>query len=374
MTSNKAITHLAGTFVIQADGAFLNGAGLGQGDTRNVTVPKTLKDGKVSVPYVSAQAWRRWLRNTLIEETGWPASELRSIDVNERKGSTNKIAGELDPIQFAEDDLFGYMRAAGKDAVNSDADDSEEHEGGSDVTTTTKGKAAKVKPLMRSSPFGTSIMAAIRRDGRISRDEGFVHLKEGTPLPYVTEFYVANLQAIFCLDYLRLGVFRNIGDRIELREELIPTALKDKRLSVHEDFKGKGAIYVMTDGEQRQLRAQALLKALAVLRGGAKQAQFGTDVAPKVIIAAGLSCGNPVFNHLFEDTSENGLKLKTDVLKEIAHEYHDRIVTPIYIGIRTGLLTNEEEVRALGSTSGEAFTFVVCTPREAVERLGSHLT
>ena len=52
-----ALTHIAGTFVIHADASFLNGAGLGDGEDRNVTIPKTLRDDKYSVPYVSSQAW-----------------------------------------------------------------------------------------------------------------------------------------------------------------------------------------------------------------------------------------------------------------------------------------------------------------------------
>ncbi|MBW2046013.1 MAG: hypothetical protein JRI96_14220 [Deltaproteobacteria bacterium] len=69
----KKLTHVAGTFLIQADAAFLNGAGLGEGEDQNVTIPKTFRDGRNEVPYVSAQAWKRWLRNTFIDETGWMA-------------------------------------------------------------------------------------------------------------------------------------------------------------------------------------------------------------------------------------------------------------------------------------------------------------
>jgi CRISPR-associated protein Cst2 len=370
MNNQKPLTHIAGTFVIQADGAFLNGAGLGQGEDRTTTVPKTFKDGKYTVPYVSAQSWRRWLRNTLIEETGWPASELRAIGANER-GNTNKIASELNPIDYAEDDLFGYMRASGKDSV---AEQEEGDEGDQDNGDEARpGKNTRVKPLMRPSPFSTSILAAIRRDGKMNRDEGFVHLTQGTPQPYATQFYFANLQAVFCLDYSRLGVFRNVGDRIELREDLIQTALKNRVISVIEDLKDKGKVYAISDATKSKDRAQALLKALAVLRGGAKQAQFASDVTPKVMIAAGLSCGNPIFNKLFEDDADHGLRLKMEALKEIALEFADRLTTPVYIGIRTGLFANEEQVRMLSEFKDKGVSFVLCTPREAIGKLVEHL-
>ena len=68
MSPTKDITHVAGTFLVEAPASFLNGAGLGEGENRNVTVPKTFRDGSNRVPYVSSQAWKRWLRNTLIED------------------------------------------------------------------------------------------------------------------------------------------------------------------------------------------------------------------------------------------------------------------------------------------------------------------
>ena len=100
-------------------------------------------------------------------------------------------------------------------------------------------------------------------------------------------------------------------------------------------------IYEMTDN-LRKVRATKILKALAVLRGGAKQAAFATEVAPKVIILAGLSCGNLIFNDLFEDTKE-GPRLKLDTLQEVITDYADRIVTSVYIGIRTGYLHPDSE-------------------------------
>jgi CRISPR-associated protein Cst2 len=48
----------------------------------------------------------------------------------------------------------------------------------------------------------------------IHTDEAYVHLSEGNPLPYSTEFYDTTMQGIFSLNYKRLGVFANIGDRI----------------------------------------------------------------------------------------------------------------------------------------------------------------
>lgn len=90
--NDSSLTHVAGTFLIQADGAFLNGAGLGEGEDRNVTIPKTFSDGRNRVPYVSAQAWKRWLRTTAIQEAGWPPSEPQAIGWNPKE-RTMKVQG-----------------------------------------------------------------------------------------------------------------------------------------------------------------------------------------------------------------------------------------------------------------------------------------
>jgi len=353
-------THVAGTFLIEASASFLNGAGLGEGENRNVTIPKTFRDGGYRVPYVSAQAWKRWLRNTLIEETGWPARELKMIGESER-GTTAKIGGEFNPVEFPEDDIFGYMRAEkGQGRKKDDEEEDEE----------TK-KGSKIKALIRASPFAASILMSLRRSGVLSKDEGFVHLKEGTPLPYTTEFYNSHLQGVFCLNIGRLGVFSNIGDRIELDDSKISEWIRSKKIKVtHEEQAGK--VYELTDPKIRSDRGAEVLKALARLRGGAKQAAFGTDVSPKVLVAAGLICGNPVFNSIFVDDG-NGPQLKVETLREIVRDYSDRITTNVYIGVRKGYLKNEDEVNKLSGTQERGVILVVTTPVDAAEQMAKTL-
>lgn len=362
-------THIAGTFLIYADASFLNGAGLGEGENRNVTVPKMLQDQKDKVPYVSSQSWKRWLRNTLIEETGWPSSELKSIKES-KKGSTSKISGELDPINFAEDDLFGYMRAqegqgkTSKETVEPGEDlDQEEDE--------PVKKAPRTKALVRTSPFMASLLISLRKTGWRGRDEGFVFPKEGTPLPYTTEFYTTHLQGVFCLAHHRVCRFENIGDRIELDEPKAKRYLDEKKIV------SSGASFEIANAaDLRKQRSGELLKALSVLRGGAKQAAFGTDVSPKLLIFAGLNCGNPIFNHLFEEQPATGLVFRKELFLEILNDYADRIVTPVCVGIRSEYLANQDAVRALHgkhSLQRGDVDIRVSTPREAAEAIAGYL-
>lgn len=419
---NTRVTHVAGTFLIQADGAFLNGAGLGEGEDRNVTIPKTFRDGRNEVPYISAQAWKRWLRTTTIQEANWPASEPQAIGWNPR-GNVNKIAGQLNPVEFPEDDIFGYMRAQEGQGRRRPVEAEEEEEEAS----------TKAKSVMRASPFSASLLVSLRSTGWRGQDEGFVHLTKydpkalaeaeverflgsasekkqdrkkdiwkrleefgkewvaevrkavdepdlerlreilsakakerdkevnfienaTSPLPYTTRFYNTHLQAIFCLDYSRLGVFWSVGDRVEMervRAKKFLDAGKIEDVTAQEPYKtltqnrGLDRVYQLANRQkERKKRAADLFKALAVLRGGAKQAQFGTDIAPKVLILAGLACGNPIFNHLFKDDNE-GPVLKIEAFKEVIQDYADRIASPVLLGIRAGYLKNEQEVRGL---------------------------
>jgi len=316
------LKNISGALLIDASAAFLNGAGLGVGEDKNKVIPKTFKE-KVNnrfeeVPYVSAQSWRRWLRNTTNEENDWKPSELRAIGGSE-KGSTNKIATELNPIDFPEDDLFGYMKS-GKNGEES---------------------------IQRTSPFKTSILKGIRNMRALNVDEAFVHLKEGTPLPYSTRFYSTHLEGFFNLEYSRLCVYDNLGSHQELSTDLIEKKKNDLDVSNLRYGTKTFPRYTLKNADvSRKTHAAGLLKGLAYLRGGAKLSAFGSDVTPKVLIIAGMESANPVFNNLFIGTGEKPI-LNIEAIKEIAKDYSSKLATPIYIGVRTGYLQNENEVKDL---------------------------
>jgi CRISPR-associated protein Cst2 len=336
------LNNIAGCLLIDARAAFLNGAGLGSGEDRNLVIPKTffeLVNGKrEKVPYVSAQAWRRWLRNTANEENGWTPSELEAIGKSEGKGSTNKISTKLNPLDFPEDDLFGYMRSG----------------------------SSKEESVQRTSPMKTSILKGIPGKRMLNTDEAFVHLKEGTPLPYSTQFYSAHLEGFFLLEYYRLGVYDNLGSHVELEASLLEQIAE--RLDSQKLYKDY-LRHIRKDAEKsRQENAAGLLKGIAMLRGGAKMAAFGADVSPKVLLLAGMECANPVFNDLFDGKGEKP-ELKINCLQEIQSDYASKLATPIYVGIRTGYLQNEDAVRALTEKG-----FVIDTPLGIVQKfIEAHL-
>lgn len=328
------LRNIAGDILCDATATFLNGAGLASGEDQNTILPKLFKETvngrKEDVPYVSAQAWRRWLRNTSNEENNWTPSELHAIEFN-AKGSTSKISTELNPIDYPEDDLFGYMKSGSKGEES----------------------------IQRTSPFKTSILRGIRNMRALSTDDAFVFPKDGTPLPYSTRFYSTHLEGFFNLEYYRLGMYVNTPSRQELSKELIEKYTSN--LSV-DTIQKNITRYTLKDVEQiRKSRAAGLLKGLVYLRGGAKMAAFGADVSPKVIVFAGLSSANPCFNNLFVGKGEKP-ELNIALIEEIAQDYADKLATPIHIGIRSGYLGNEEQVKALAEKG-----FVVDSPVNVVK-------
>ncbi|MDN3511930.1 MAG: DevR family CRISPR-associated autoregulator [Candidatus Jettenia sp.] len=398
--SNKQLTHVVGTFLIQAEGAFLNGAGTepyGQGD---ITIPKTfmtLREGRqVPVPYVSSQAWKRWLRDTFQEEN--PNENklfILTTDVN-KQNNTNKVGADVDPVKYAEADIFGFMKAEkGQGKLKEEDEDGEEDE---PEDNKIKGKE-KVKPAIRTSPFQSSILVSLRKTGWEGIDKGFVHPKglapelekknpdaNPTPLPYNTRFYNTQLQGIFGLAYSRLGVFRNEGDRIELDQSLVKNYLDSQIIEPHPDFPNR-KIYRMKNNVRKD-RATKILKSLAVMRGGAKQAQFGVPVHPQVLILAGLTSGNLIFNNIFED-STNGPKVKIETLEEVLKDYTSRLTSNVYVGIRTGYLEPENEKKLREWAKDKKFgkrlviekgvskefdnEIIVCTPVEAADKIALEL-
>jgi len=217
-----------------------------------------------------------------------------------------------------------------------------------------KSGAKGEESIQRTSPFKSSILKGIRNMRTLNNDEAFVHLKEGTPLPYSTRFYSTHLEGFFNLEYYRLGVYENLGSHQELSKELVEQHQDKFEIS---DLNGsKFKRYKLKDAQKiRNKNASGLLKGLAFLRGGAKQSAFGSDVSPKVLILAGMESANPVFNNIFIGTGEKPA-LNIEVVKQIASDYSSKLATPVYIGIRAGYLQNEEDVKALGES------FVIDSP------------
>ena len=106
------MSFVTGLLLVDAQASALNNAGQKQGArTDNAIEVKQIRAREGSYPYVSAQAFRYWLRTTLEEMSKNNALDWKGAPIYRE----SKIAyTDANPIKWYDDDLFGYMRAQSK--------------------------------------------------------------------------------------------------------------------------------------------------------------------------------------------------------------------------------------------------------------------
>jgi len=144
----------------------------------NAIAVKSISTPEGRYPYVSAQAFRYWLRTTLEKGPwGWKAAPIFR---------EQKIAyTDANPICWWDDDLFGYMRAPSKKA---EAVKAREASGLLEEATPT------VETVTRASPFRVSTLIAIS-PARIVQDFGTMSRHEGDPVTFSVQTTKASLSS-----------------------------------------------------------------------------------------------------------------------------------------------------------------------------------
>lgn len=303
---------VVGLMLIDAPHSALNNAGSDAGDrTDNIVRIKSIRKGNKVYPYVSGQALRYWWRTTLEDKFNWKMSPINR---------DKKIAfTDANPIEYDDDDVFGYMRALKK------------NEGGT---------VTRISPL-KNSPLVSAIAQYP------TQDFGVMARHEGDPVPYEHEFYSTVLKGIFSIDLASLGKFyknektgyRNVHPKLE---ELA----KEKNMTISED-------YLIMDKETRIKRTQDIINALPYLYGGAKNTSHLTDVTPKFIILVAIDGGNHIFMNMIREEN-NELIVDIDALKEILDDYEDVLESDIYIGINKGFLKEiQEDLNKFAESNGK---------------------
>jgi len=281
-----------GMVLIDAPHSALNMLGIDESlPERTVTRVKKLRKGSLSYPYVSPQAWRYWWRKALSEYFNWVLSPM----FREEK----QVFTAANPIEYPDDDVFGYMRAFKKGKVN--------------ITVT------------RMSPLKNTPLVSLLPDrSAVTQDEGYASRHEGVPVPYSQEFYSTILKGAFSLDLDAVGRYTIIdkaGFKNLLKVDEIPKnlnevqneyrAIMSKAEEVEAEINEKELIMPK---EIRKKRASDTIKALRYIIGGAKQTQYLTDVTPKFTILSLLEGGiNPFISEIvYEDKGE--IKFNSEAL------------------------------------------------------------
>lgn len=342
------MAFLSGIWVIHAPASALNNAGTDAGQmAENKATVKKMRIGRQYYPYVSAQAWRYWLRTTLEKQREWKASPIFR---------EAKIAyTDANPIEYHDDDVFGYMRAPSK---KKDA-----RFEGAEPTPIEGVALTRVAPLRMGTLVGLF--------PQLATDFGTMSRHEGDPVPHEHEFYTGPLRGLFGLDMGRVGVFSAVPRTGYLN---LDENRKKAAESVGATSPDGGKTYILPR-EERWRRIELVLSALPIIEGGAKQTLHATDVTPVMVVMAVFKGGvNPFYPIIQPHPEISTTTIHVEGLTQLYAAWQDQMLSPLYIGWVSGYPPEKsqlpEEVRkSLSEKLTPEKQFVWAHPREIFRRL-----
>lgn len=279
--------------------------GIGEG---NVATVKYMRIGWDRYPYVSAQAFRRWLRDSM------PTDESRSPVFRSGTGKKQQAYTDGRPDLYLDDDLFGYMVAV-KEAGETRQRD----------TVFATGTLVAVAPRDPQRDFGT-----------MSRgfDVG------ANPVIHEHQFYTAELAGDVMLDLPRVGTFEVDGSGLKIA--LTKAAAKEAEQAGATPTALRQIRSLRLSIDKRRRRAAVLLRTLAELRGGAKQALHYGDRAPALVLLAPMKGGTNPFTRVL-GAKNNRTEFLADVLREELSAWADELDGPVLLGWAPGFLGEQRE-------------------------------
>ncbi|WP_214104948.1 type I-B CRISPR-associated protein Cas7/Cst2/DevR [Acrocarpospora catenulata] len=299
------MSYLVGKIVLDVVAGAPNN-GLGED---NVARVKQLRIGRDVHPYVSAQAFRRWLRESL------PASEPMSPVIRSGSGQKQQAYTKGRPDLYLDDDLFGYMVAVKGDKAKTCQRD----------TVLATGTFVSVAPRPPVRDFGT-----------MSR--GFAAGEN--PVLHGHEFYSAELAGDVLLDLPRIGVFEIDGSGLKVA--LPEPAAKEARDGGAEQVTFRGCTALRLGLGERRRRAALLLRTLAAVRGGAKQSMHYGDRTPALVLLAPLKGGVNPFTRVLGVRSDQ-VRFDPTVLRTEMAAWADELDGPVLLGWAPGFLGDQRD-------------------------------
>lgn len=328
-----------GFILLDVDVVALNNAG--KNNTGNfdnaVATKKIFKNGRMYT-YVSGQAWRYWWRETLKTNHGWRLSPITR---------ESKIAfTEANPFIYADDDVFGYMKAAKDVKLNEEGKpvlDKKGKEEKEDVTVT------RVSPLKNSAIISVASTRVMENWSSMAR-------QEGDSVPYSKEEYSAIMKGMFSIDLFQVGTFSSYNKTgfKNLTARLKESAGGGNSTEIDDPFvftkTGEPQKLVQLPRSVRVQRVTDTILALKTISGGAMQTNNMADVTPKFIVLASTNSGNHPFSHIVKNDGISSEKAILNVagLREVISDYKEQFQGTIFIGKRSGFMDeHDDELKAL---------------------------
>ena len=375
--------------LIDVDGASLNNWGKdntnSQGTDNATAIKKVFKNGRMYA-VVAGQAWRYWWRESL-GLNGWNLSPITRDD---------KVAyTDVNPLDYADDDVFGYMRALNekiKDLVEDiekelREDKKEEIEnikkeknkvkkeqlnkelyesihksvlGNEVIVSIAKEKNIDIEivstllfknlpkkstkqddykidmSVTRVSPLKNSILSSVTPIKLINEFSTMAR-QEGDAVPYEKQSYSTVLKGMFSLDLDQVGTFTKVN-RSGFKN--VTDITYDKVLengSEVDDLINPNIKRARLDNKIRLERAKDTILALKTIAGGAKRTTNYVSVKPDFIILAVLKGGNNIFDNIaVEEDGRATLSIKA--LKEAIEDNKEYLRSDVYIGKASGFM------------------------------------
>lgn len=296
------MTYLVGKIALDINaGAPNNGRG-----EDNLAKVKSMRVGNNTYPYVSAQAFRRWLRDSL------PASESRSPVTRSGSGKNQQAYTAGRPDLHLDDDLFGYMVAVKKENFQRD-------------TVLATGTFVAVSPQIPTSDFGTMT-------------RGFASGEN--PVIHEHEHYTADVAGDVLLDLARVGTFETEGGGF--RQALTPAVVGEIDGSTAERFELRGTGCLRMPLAERRRRVAVLLRSLASMRGGAKKSLHYGDRTPAMVVLAPMKGGVNPFTRILASRARETVFDSTVMAEEISG-WRDELDGPVRIGWAPGFLGEQRD-------------------------------
>lgn len=270
-----------------------------------VTVLKKIElpDGN-SHPYISGQAIRRYIRDTMADIITGTSEQMSPEDKVEDARGKAPVVTLGDPRKYIDDDLFGFMRAV----------KNQKSKGKSSDETGVEKTKKRTSPLRVSPAFGLFKTAGSRDLGTKS---SIKHEKSAEAGGSIFETEITN------------NIFRNNllieMDRVGVWESYETTDLKAGGGNLSE--------------KQRKERIKTVVKSLKYLWGGGRQSRFLVDLTPQFIIYARMTRKVPIFLNSLNVTYEDSKYYLSPTLTEALNDYENDI-EKVIIGTRNGFLQN----------------------------------
>lgn len=311
-----------GGILVDVDGASLNNWGKDstntQGTENAAAVKKVFKNGRMYA-IVSGQAFRYWWREAL-GLNGWQLSPITR---------DTKIAfTDANPIKYADDDVFGYMRAS---------KDNEKNESG-EIILDKKGNPKKVDvSVTRVSPLKNSILTSVTPI-RIMNEFSTMARQDGDAVPYEKQSYSTVLKAIFSLDIDQVGTFTRINRSgyKNITEITYDEVLKSGGTEVL-DLINPNVKRARLHTDIRRKRTKDTIAALKTIAGGARRATNHVSVKPDFIVLALLKGGNNIFDNIAVDEDGKAI-LSWRAIEESIKDNKEYFRSDVYIGKATGFM------------------------------------